>query len=67
MLQSEFESLKEGDKVAFIGDVEWFDIPEGTILTRKVRWLDDNVTRGFNYDGDWDFFNAEDVDFIKEA
>jgi hypothetical protein len=67
MLQSEFEALKDGDKVVFTGDNEWFDIPKGTILTRGTRWLDDDVTRAFDYDCDWDFFNAEDVDFIKEA
>lgn len=66
MLQSEFEALKEGDKVAFNGDVDYFGIEQGTILTRKSEWLDDDCTRAFTYKGNWDFFGANEIELIKE-
>ena len=66
MQQSEFEALKDGDKVLFNGDVAYFDIPKGTILTRKSEWLDDDCTRAFTYKGEWDFFGANEIELIKE-
>ncbi|MNC27515.1 hypothetical protein D3C75_756870 [compost metagenome] len=66
MLQSEFEALKEGDKVAFNGDVDYFGIQKGTVLTRKSKWLDDDVTRAFTYGDSWDFFGAYELELIKE-
>jgi len=66
MLQSEFEALKDSDKVLFNGDVAYFDIQKGTVLTRKSMRLDDDSTRAFTYDGDWDFFGANELDLIKE-
>jgi hypothetical protein len=67
MKQEEFESLKAGDTVVYNGaNSHYYGCVKGDILTRVDIWLDDNSTRRFNYDGDWDFFQADEVDFIKE-
>lgn len=73
MLQSEFNSLKKGDKViyTFGGNFGSFP-PKGTVLTRDPSsWLDDDVYLNFTYIGndglpDHHFFNADEVELIKE-
>lgn len=66
MTNDELKALKEGDTVTFIGGNEnMYNIDNGTILTRKESWLDDDHSLAFTYDGrfgnTFHFFKAEDI------
>lgn len=66
MTNDELKALKEGDTVTFIGgNKNMYNIDNGTILTRKESWLDDDHSLAFTYDGilgnAFHFFQAEDI------
>jgi hypothetical protein len=65
--------LKEGDQVVYTGDEGPFSSwpTNGTIITRKKTWLDDDRGVSFtwiNSNGhtDYHFFKADELEFIKE-
>lgn len=73
MLQSEFEALKNGDKVVFNNwhGFTFHSLETGDILTRKETWMDDESTVGFEFtdkqgSDDWHFFSAEEISSIEE-
>lgn len=68
MLQSEFEALKDGDKVVYNGvRLEYVDALLGEVIIREESWLDCGSSVRFNHSHSFDFFAADQVEFIKEV
>jgi hypothetical protein len=71
MQTQEMLDLKSGDKVLYVGPMCGGWPPNGTVLTCKKSWMDDNRSAQFTWidedgDEDYHFFTADELEFIKE-
>ena len=67
MTLDDFRNLKDGDKVHFIVDHDLWNFKYGEIITRKVDWLDCDISSKFvNENGVTDYLSYIDVEAIKE-
>lgn len=62
MNPGDFFHLLEGDKVIYKGG---FKTEIGTVLTRKYHWMDDGFSLKFEFEDDFHFFNASDVEVFN--